>query len=99
MSIQQHKLLHNKFFPLTVFTLMWLFLWAWMRFVKWIYRGDTSPDGVLRPYMGITPETNTWLEVWQRWDALHYQAIAERGYSAFETSFFTPPLYPFLMRV
>ncbi len=40
---------------------------------------DTSPDPILRPYQGVTPETNPWLEVWQRWDTLHYQAIAERG--------------------
>jgi Gpi18-like mannosyltransferase len=59
---------------------------------------DLSPDLVFRPYMGVVPESNSWLEVWQRWDVLHYQAIAERGYSAFSTSLFTTPLFPLLMR-
>lgn len=50
-------------------------------------------------YKGIAMETNPWLEPWQRWDAPHYQAIAERGYTAFDTALFTPPLYPLLMRL
>ncbi len=49
-------------------------------------------------YKGMPQETNPWLEPWQRWDTPHYQAIAERGYFAFETALFTPPLYPLLMR-
>lgn len=49
-------------------------------------------------YKGVARETNPWLEPWQRWDTPHYQAIAERGYSAFDTALFTPPLYPLLMR-
>ncbi|OGO70176.1 MAG: hypothetical protein A2Z37_12130 [Chloroflexi bacterium RBG_19FT_COMBO_62_14] len=57
-----------------------------------------TPDPVLRPYVGMEPETNPWLEPWQRWDTLYYQAIAERGYAAFESSAFAPPLYPLLMR-
>lgn len=42
-------------------------------------------------------ETNPWLEPWQRWDTLHYQAIAERGYGAFDSALFVPPMYPCLM--
>jgi len=37
------------------------------------------------------------LEPWQRWDTLHYQAIAEQGYAAFDTALFVPPAYPLLM--
>ena len=37
------------------------------------------------------------LSIWQRWDALWYQHIAETGYRAGETAFF--PLYPLLGRV
>lgn len=59
-----------------------------------------SPPTIgIEMYKGVSPETNPWLEVWQRWDVPHYQAIAERGYGAFETAFFTPPLFPALMRV
>jgi len=50
-------------------------------------------------YKGVEFETNAWLEPWQRWDTPHYQAIAERGYTAFDTALFTPPLYPLLMKL
>ncbi len=56
------------------------------------------PDPVLRPYVGVSVESNAWLEPWQRWDTLHYQAIAERGYRAFDSALFAPPLYPLLIR-
>jgi hypothetical protein len=46
----------------------------------------------------VTIEENPWLEPWQRWDTLHYQAISERGYTAFDSAAFAPPLYPLLMR-
>jgi len=73
-------------------------LWGWMVFAREIYRGNLSPDPVYRPYMGVEPVNNVWLEVWQRWDTLQYQAVAERGYQAFDTAAFTTPLYPFLMQ-
>jgi hypothetical protein len=43
-----------------------------------------------------------WLNVWNRWDAVHYQSIAQNGYQAagddrFLLVFF--PLYPMLVRV
>lgn len=98
MSNRENKFSRQFSFPIIVFTSIWLALWGWMRLIKWIYRGDTSPNNILRPYMGVAPEANAWLEVWQRWDVLHYQAIAERGYTAFDTALFTPPLYPVLMR-
>jgi Gpi18-like mannosyltransferase len=50
-------------------------------------------------YKGVQVESNPWLEPWQRWDTPQYQAIAERGYGAFDTALFTPPLFPFLMRL
>lgn len=84
-------------FPLLVFVLTVPILWGWMYLVRQLLPVNTSPDPVLRPYMGVRPEAIPWLEVWQRWDVLHYQAIAERGYAAFDTSLFTPPLYPLLM--
>jgi len=49
-------------------------------------------------YKATPSETDPWLEPWQRWDTPQYQAIAERGYDAFPTALFTPPLYPFLMK-
>jgi len=38
------------------------------------------------------------LEVWQRWDVVHYQRIAAQGYTDDESSVF-PPLLPALMRL
>ena len=42
-----------------------------------------------------------WMEMWNRWDALHYQSLAQIGYSAtgedrFSIVFY--PLYPWLVR-
>ncbi len=68
-----------------------------MRFIRQTFPAFPStftPD----LYAGTAPETDPWLEPWQRWDTPQYQAIAERGYSAFATAFFTPPLFPYLMR-
>ena len=38
------------------------------------------------------------LEVWQRWDVIHYQRIAAQGYTDLESSMF-PPLFPAVIRV
>lgn len=73
-----------------------LSLWVWG--VRAVYDAPLPPHPVLRPYVGVEPETGPWLEPWQRWDTLHYQAIAERGYRAFDTALFVPPLYPLLIR-
>ncbi len=40
---------------------------------------------------------SVWLNVWGRWDAQHYLAIATTGYQGNEMAFF--PLYPFLVHV
>lgn len=93
------KLFYAICFPPFLFGGIWLLLWLWMRLVLAVYPGDLAPDPVFRPYLGVAPTENLWLAVWQRWDALHYQAIAERGYAAFSTALFTPPLYPWLMRL
>lgn len=81
--------------PVFVFVRILLTLWMWT--VRQVIAEPVSPDPILRPYLGVAIETNAWLEPWQRWDTLHYQAIAERGYAAFEGALFTPPLYPNLM--
>ncbi len=83
---------------LLLFLFLYAALWGWMRGVRNIFPNN-PPNVVPEMYMGIPRETNPWLEVWQRWDALHYQAIAERGYRAFSTALFTPPLFPLLMRL
>jgi hypothetical protein len=67
--------------------------------VRQAFPQDLPPDPKLRPYYGVTIEQNPWLEPWQRWDTLHYQAIAERGYLAFDRALFAPPLYPFLIKM
>lgn len=82
--------------PVYLFVRVALTLWMWG--VRQVLADPISPDPVLRPYLGVAVEGNPWLEPWQRWDTLHYQAIAERGYAAFEGSLFTPPLLPGLMR-
>lgn len=81
-----------------VFLVMRLVLTFWMWGMKQIYARPTPPDPDLRPYVGVAVESNPLLEVWQRWDTTHYQAIAERGYTSFGLALFVPPLYPVLMR-
>ena len=74
-------------------------LTLWMFLVRQIFSQPLPPDPVARPYLGVEVETNPWLEPWQRWDTLYFQAIAERGYEPFDTALFTPPLYPALIRL
>lgn len=81
-----------------LFIILRTFLGAWMWWIPKIF-GATPPVAQDDLYKGVTKESNPWLEPWQRWDTPHYQAIAERGFKAFDTALFTPPLYPFLMRV
>ena len=76
-----------------------LFLTIWMIIVSEIIPYHSSPHEVLRPYLGVSIAKSFILGPWQRWDTLHYQAIAEYGYSAFSSSLFTPPLYPFSIRM
>lgn len=81
---------------LVLFLVMRILLGAWMWGVRQVYPGN--PEGITAAlYKGVPVETITWLEPWQRWDTPQYQAIAARGYTAFDTALFTPPLFPFLM--
>lgn len=41
---------------------------------------------------------HAWLELWNRWDALHYQRIAQFGYRGSDVSNAFYPLYPWLVR-
>jgi Gpi18-like mannosyltransferase len=82
---------------LPVYALIRILMTLWMWSVRQVISDPISPDPILRPYLGVEIEASAWLEPWQRWDTLHYQAIAERGYAAFEGALFTPPLYPSLM--
>jgi len=66
---------------------------------RMLYPGAFDPHPVIRPYLGVAPVTNLWLEPRQRWDTPHFQVIAERGYGAYDTSLFSPFLYPLLMRL
>jgi hypothetical protein len=83
---------------LATFIIIRVVLSVWMWGVRQAYPVPLPPHPILRPYVGVAVETNPWLEPWQRWDTLHYQAIAERGYAAFDSALFVPPLYPLLMR-
>lgn len=80
-----------------VFLALRVLLLVWMWAVRQVLAGPIAPDPTLRPYLGVAAETSPWLEPWQRWDTLHYQAIAERGYEAFQGALFSPPLFPGLM--
>lgn len=81
-----------------IFLFLRLLTLVWVWGVRQVFPTPSTPDPVLRPYLGVAMETNPWLEPWQRWDTLHYQAIAERGYGAFDSALFVPPLYPLLMQ-
>ena len=85
-------------YALITFAVMRVFFSVWMWGIRQVFPGELPPNPVLRPYLDIRPEPNPMLEVWQRWDALHYQAIAERGYAAYDTALFSPPLFPMLIR-
>lgn len=85
-------------FVLISFVILRVVMSVWVWWVRSNFGGDLSPHPILRPYVGVPIEHNPWLEPWQRWDTLHYQAISERGYTAFDSAAFTPPLYPLLMR-
>lgn len=66
---------------------------------RMLYPGAFDPHPEIRLYLGVAPVTNLWLEPWQRWDTPHFQVIAERGYGAYDTSLFSPFLYPLLIRL
>jgi hypothetical protein len=80
-----------------IFAAVRLFLNVWMWAVMQVLP-SAAPASLSNLYKGTALETNPWLEPWQRWDTPQYQAIAERGYQAFDTALFTPPLFPLLMK-
>lgn len=84
---------------LLIYLVLRVLMTLWMWSVRQVVSDPILPDPARRPYLGVQQETNPWLEPWQRWDTIHYQAIAERGYTAFEGALFTPPLYPVLMGI
>jgi hypothetical protein len=94
-SIRDHP---ANYYPVWIFLLFRVLLLFWMWGLRQTFSQPIVPDPVLRPYLGVAIEQNPWLEPWQRWDTLHYQAISERGYTAFDSALFTPPLYPLLMK-
>jgi hypothetical protein len=85
--------------PLLVFLGFRLALFVYMPIARQVHPGPFELDEYRRPYLGVFPTENPLLEPWQRWDTLHYQALAERGYVQSGTGVFAPPLYPMLVRV
>ena len=85
-------------YVLFVFLAVHLLLNVWMWGIRQVLPA-VPPAGIKDLYKGVPLETNPWLEPWQRWDSPQYQAIASRGYTAFDTALFTPPLFPWLMKL
>lgn len=60
-----------------------------------------SEDPITRPYFGVTPVVEgvegATLGVWQRFDSIHFQRIAEFGYASDDLTAFLP-LYPLAVR-
>ncbi len=83
---------------IVVFIISKVALSIWVVVVRQVFDAPLPPHHVLRQYLGVEITDSIILEPWQRWDTLHYQAIAERGYSAFVYALFVPPLYPLLIR-
>lgn len=94
-NLRQDRTLRHA---LAIYFIVHFLLIGWMWLVTQIIPFSTQPDQVFRPYMGIAPDQRPFISVWQRWDVLHYQAIAAEGYDAFENSLFVTPLFPSLMR-
>jgi hypothetical protein len=81
---------------LVLFLVVRILLGVWLWGVRQVFPNNPATISPAM-YKGVPVETVSWLETWQRWDTPQYQAIAERGYAAFDTALFTPPLFPFLM--
>jgi len=84
---------------LTAFIVLRFATAVWLWGIRQALDQPLPPDPFYRQYVGVEVETRPWLEPWQRWDTPQYQAIAERGYLAFESAMFVPPLYPLAMRL
>lgn len=93
------KLLAQYKFVTLIYLCVLLILYVWMFVIRNFILDTNYPEYQNILYKGISIEANPWLEPWQRWDTPQYQAIAERGYLAFDLALFTPPLYPLLIGV
>ena len=49
------------------------------------------------PYLGVMSYPNSWLAMWQRFDANWYLSIAESGYQSYPGTEHFPPFYPLLI--
>lgn len=72
--------------------------------LSYVWLPPLMPSDVIhRLSLGLEPVTgplaDLLLGVWQRWDTLWYLLIATRGYALDDSSIFTPPLYPMLIRL
>ena len=87
---------------LLIFITARLILAVWSLIVPVLIPAATTPDPVLRPYLGQPHLTQgisgALLEPWQRFDTLHYLRIADEGYAHEADSVF-PPLYPLAARL
>lgn len=87
-------------FPLTVWFISSLLIQAWGTLI-WSLR-LINPENMSSRYFGVAPITvglhGAILGIWQRWDAIHYQRIAQSGYTNEVLSAFFP-LYPLLGRL
>lgn len=59
--------------------------------------GSTITAEEVFPYHGVSAEGG-WFGIWQRFDVLWYQAIAEKGYGATAGDAHFPPLFPLMER-
>jgi hypothetical protein len=84
---------------LTAFIVLRFATAVWLWGIRQVLDQPLPPDPFYRQYVGVAVESRPWLEPWQRWDTLQYQAIAERGYHAFASAIFVPPLYPLAIRL
>ncbi|GIK54805.1 MAG: hypothetical protein HND44_04695 [Chloroflexi bacterium] len=86
---------------LIIFIVLRLLLTVWTVVVLLVQPLPAEADEVLRPYQGQpildSGMAGLLLGPWQRFDALHYTAIAANGYQSEADSVF-PPLYPWLIR-
>lgn len=78
-----------------------LILLVWSILAPLLIPAPTTPDPVLRPYLGqphfTSGVTGLLLGPWQRFDTQRYLRIAAEGYAHEEDSVF-PPLYPLATR-
>ena len=102
MLFQSPGALARLKFPLAVWLVSALGTHAW-GILNWYWSiGMARHETIRHYYYGVEPIVTSWQAwiygIWQRWDAIHYQRIAQDGY-IYEAlgAFF--PLYPFMGRL